>query len=173
MCVGRDGTKRDGTFFFFFSIWAGDGLYLQFRDNYTKGPCPRTFFATLQYKVRYTGSGLPVWAYGSWHMVYAFSAAGLSQLFVFICAARPRETAPSPVSPVAQLEPPSVPRSDQPFCGVCAAPFTLMVRRQRCQVCGESVCAQCSSDKRHVEGTFTCLTYAYLYYCREVEGNGR
>lgn len=41
---------------------------------------------------------------------------------------------------------------DQPFCGVCATPFTLMVRRQRCAVCGESVCAQCSSDKRHVEG---------------------
>lgn len=41
----------------------------------------------------------------------------------------------------------------QPFCGVCAAPFTLMLRRQRCQVCGESVCAQCSSDKRYVEGT--------------------
>ncbi|CAM9398748.1 unnamed protein product, partial [Scytosiphon promiscuus] len=42
--------------------------------------------------------------------------------------------------------------ADQPFCGVCATPFTLMVRRQRCAVCGESVCAQCSSDKRHVEG---------------------
>ncbi|CAM9527921.1 unnamed protein product [Ascophyllum nodosum] len=57
---------------------------------------------------------------------------------------------PSPSEFKARERPYAV--DHQPFCGVCAAPFTLMVRRQRCQVCRESVCAQCSTDKRHVEG---------------------
>ncbi|CAM9413926.1 unnamed protein product, partial [Discosporangium mesarthrocarpum] len=42
--------------------------------------------------------------------------------------------------------------ADLPHCSVCATPFALLVRRQRCQVCGESVCAQCSLDRRYVEG---------------------